>query len=105
MKNIILQTINSACETIVSAHTSQSVDLVNISFIQYSKGIPDTIKDKIYQTRFTTKSAGQVTRLGWSLSNDTVKSYRSGLVAQSPYVNSSDNEIRGIKFIIVLSAG
>jgi signal transduction histidine kinase len=38
-------------------------------------GIPDAIKDKIFQPFFTTKSPGQGTGLGLSLSYDIVKGH------------------------------
>jgi len=38
-------------------------------------GIPDAIKDKIFQPFFTTKPTGQGTGLGLSLSYDIVKSH------------------------------
>jgi signal transduction histidine kinase len=38
-------------------------------------GIPDAIKDKIFQPFFTTKPTGQATGLGLSLSYDIVKAH------------------------------
>jgi signal transduction histidine kinase len=46
-------------------------------------GIPDSIKDKIFQPFFTTKPAGQGTGLGLSLSYDIVKAHGGELKIES----------------------
>jgi signal transduction histidine kinase/ligand-binding sensor domain-containing protein len=46
-------------------------------------GIPDAIKDKIFQPFFTTKPTGQGTGLGLSLSYDIVKAHSGELQVQS----------------------
>jgi signal transduction histidine kinase len=46
-------------------------------------GIPDTIKDKIFQPFFTTKPTGQGTGLGLSLSYDIVKAHGGELKVES----------------------
>jgi two-component system, NtrC family, sensor kinase len=46
-------------------------------------GIPDKVKEKIFQPFFTTKPAGQGTGLGLSLSYDIVKSHHGTLQAES----------------------
>nr|MBP8114953.1 two-component sensor histidine kinase [Chitinophagaceae bacterium] len=58
-------------------------------------GIPDSIKDKIFQPFFTTKPTGQGTGLGLSLSYDIVKSHGGTI-----HVNSDHD--RGTTFIIQL---
>ncbi|MCH6235771.1 ATP-binding protein [Cognataquiflexum rubidum] len=58
-------------------------------------GIPDSIKDKIFQPFFTTKPTGQGTGLGLSLSYDIVKAHGGELRVET--------EIKeGSKFIIIL---
>ena len=59
-------------------------------------GIPDAIKDKIFQPFFTTKPTGQGTGLGLSLSYDIVKAHGGELKMES-------NEGDGTEFIIKLS--
>ena len=58
-------------------------------------GIPDAIKDKIFQPFFTTKPTGQGTGLGLSLSYDIVKAHGGELIVVSM-------EHEGSEFIITL---
>jgi signal transduction histidine kinase len=58
-------------------------------------GIPDEIKDKIFQPFFTTKPTGSGTGLGLSLSYDIVKAHGGGLRVES-------KEGEGSEFIIQL---
>ena len=58
-------------------------------------GIPDGIKDKIFQPFFTTKPTGQGTGLGLSMSYDIVKAHGGELKVES-------EEGKGTKFMITL---
>ena len=58
-------------------------------------GIPETVKDKIFQPFFTTKPTGQGTGLGLSLSYDIVKAHGGEIKIVS-------NEGQGAEFIILL---
>jgi signal transduction histidine kinase len=58
-------------------------------------GIPDAIKDKIFQPFFTSKPTGQGTSLGLSLAYDIVKAHGGELKLET-------QEGEGTKFIIVL---
>jgi two-component system, NtrC family, sensor kinase len=62
-------------------------------------GIPDEIKDKIFQPFFTTKDTGKGTGLGLSLAYDIVKAHSGELRAESP---SHRGKTEGITFIINL---
>ena len=66
-----------------------------ISISDNGPGIPDSIKDKIFQPFFTTKPAGQGTGLGLSLSYDIVKAHGGELKVES-------KEGEGTTFIIYL---
>jgi signal transduction histidine kinase len=66
-----------------------------ISVKDNGNGIPDSIKEKIFQPFFTTKPTGQGTGLGLSLSYDIVKAHGGAIK-----VESKVNE--GTEFIIVL---
>jgi len=79
----------------VSVVTQKSPDSIEINITDNGPGIPDAIKDKIFQPFFTTKPTGQGTGLGLSLSYDIVKVHRGSLE-----VVSKENE--GTEFTIQL---
>ncbi|SMD42837.1 Predicted ATPase [Aquiflexum balticum DSM 16537] len=56
---------------------------VQISISDNGSGIPDAIKDKIFQPFFTTKPSGQGTGLGLSLSYDIVKAHGGELKVET----------------------
>ncbi|MDZ7604293.1 MAG: HAMP domain-containing sensor histidine kinase [Cyclobacteriaceae bacterium] len=62
---------------------------MEISVKDNGPGIPDSIKDKIFQPFFTTKPTGQGTGLGLSLSYDIVKAHGGEIIVESP---SGDKE-------------
>ncbi len=69
---------------------------LQITITDNGPGIPDEIKDKIFQPFFTTKDTGQGTGLGLSLAYDIVKAHGGELT-----VESHENE--GTDFTIKLS--
>jgi len=68
---------------------------IEISVQDNGPGIPDSIKDKIFQPFFTTKPTGQGTGLGLSLSYDIVKAHGGELKMETI-------ESEGTRFIIHL---
>ncbi len=66
-------------EPTVSVSTKKEGNKVLISVKDNGNGIPDSIKDKIFQPFFTTKPTGQGTGLGLSLSYDIVKAHQGEL--------------------------
>jgi signal transduction histidine kinase len=63
----------------VSVRTRRSAsDTVTIEVGDNGSGIPDVVKDKIFQPFFTTKPTGQGTGLGLSLSYDIVTKGHGG---------------------------
>lgn len=68
---------------------------VSITVEDNGNGIPDSVKDKIFQPFFTTKPAGSGTGLGLSLSYDIVKAHGGELEVES-------NENEGTNFTIVI---
>lgn len=68
-----------------------------ISISDNGPGIPDSIKDKIFQPFFTTKPTGQGTGLGLSLAYDIIKAHGGNI-----QVNSDFDQ--GSTFIIQLPA-
>ena len=68
---------------------------IQISVTDNGSGIPDTMKEKIFQPFFTTKPTGSGTGLGLSLSYDIIKAHRGEIS-----VNTKENE--GTTFTIQL---
>jgi signal transduction histidine kinase len=79
--------------TVTTKLTANGQMLIAIS--DNASGIPDSIKDKIFQPFFTTKPTGQGTGLGLSLSYDVVKAHGGELKVES-------KEGEGTKFMIIL---
>ena len=55
-------------------------DTVEISVQDNGPGIPDNIKDKIFQPFFTTKATGEGTGLGLSISYDIITKGHGGVL-------------------------
>jgi signal transduction histidine kinase len=79
----------------VTVSTKQLPEGIQISVSDNGPGIPDAIKDKIFQPFFTTKPTGQGTGLGLSLSYDIVKAHGGELKLET-------TEGDGTTFIITL---
>jgi two-component system, NtrC family, sensor kinase len=79
----------------VTVTTKRLPKKVEIRVIDNGQGIPDEIKDKIFQPFFTTKPTGQGTGLGLSLSYDIVKGHGGELRLQS-------DSGKGTEFVISL---
>jgi len=82
----------------VTVSSSMVGDKVEIRVQDNGKGIPESIKEKIFQPFFTTKPTGQGTGLGLSLAYDIVTKGHGGTLK----VQSTENE--GTEFIINLPA-
>jgi two-component system NtrC family sensor kinase len=83
---VLLNLINNAFQAVhgvenplVKVMTKQVNNTIQISIADNGSGIPDAIKDKIFQPFFTTKPTGQGTGLGLSLSYDIVKAHGGGI--------------------------
>ncbi len=70
-------------EPIVTVSTKNLGDKIEIGVSDNGPGIPDSIKEKIFQPFFTTKPTGQGTGLGLSLSYDIVKAHGGELKVAS----------------------
>jgi signal transduction histidine kinase len=66
---------NEMYKPIVSISTKYLNDHIEIIITDNGSGIPDHIKDKIFQPFFTTKPTGQGTGLGLSLAYDIIKAH------------------------------
>ncbi len=83
-------------EPIVTVSTKKLNDKVEINITDNGNGIPDAIKEKVFQPFFTTKPTGQGTGLGLSLAYDIVKAHGGEIKVKS-------SEGKGSEFIIHLS--
>jgi signal transduction histidine kinase/ligand-binding sensor domain-containing protein len=79
----------------VTVSTKNLGDRIEISVKDNGNGIPEEIKDKIFQPFFTTKPTGQGTGLGLSLAYDIVKAHGGEIKLES-------KEGEGSEFIIEL---
>ncbi|MBI1342057.1 MAG: hypothetical protein GC171_03875 [Terrimonas sp.] len=86
----------NAYEPIVTVSTRKTGDQVEISVADNGNGIPDSIKEKIFQPFFTTKPTGQGTGLGLSMSYDIVTKSHKGELKVETAVN------QGTTFTIIL---
>ena len=67
----------------VTLTTARKDGQVLISVADNGNGIPESIKEKVFQPFFTTKAAGQGTGLGLSLSYDIVKAHGGDITLKS----------------------
>ena len=70
-------------EPLVMVETKKLKDHVGITVTDNGMGIPDVIKEKIFQPFFTTKPTGQGTGLGLSLSYDIIKAHDGSIKVES----------------------
>ncbi len=87
--------INEGYEPTVSISTKKIGNKVEIKVSDNGRGIPDTVKEKIFQPFFTTKPTGQGTGLGLSLSYDIIKAHGGEIKVET-------KEGEGAEFIILL---
>ncbi len=81
----------------VEVRSKKLDDKIEISVIDNGGGIPEKIKDKIFQPFFTTKPTGEGTGLGLSLSYDIITKGHGGTL------EVKTTEGRGTEFIINLN--
>ncbi|MCA1760278.1 MAG: sensor histidine kinase, partial [Bacteroidales bacterium] len=67
----------------VSVSTAKVGDKLEVKVADNGNGIPENIKEKIFQPFFTTKPTGQGTGLGLSLSYDIVKAHGGSIKINS----------------------
>ncbi|EAZ82010.1 tetratricopeptide repeat protein [Algoriphagus machipongonensis] len=79
----------------VIVSTKKTEKGIELSVKDNGNGIPDSIKEKIFQPFFTTKPTGQGTGLGLSLSYDIIKAHQGNLIVKS-------TEGKGTEMIIFL---
>ncbi len=79
----------------VIVRTKSQGNKIGLSVKDNGNGIPDSVKDKIFQPFFTTKPTGQGTGLGLSLSYDIVKAHGGELAVET-------EEGSGTTFTVIL---
>jgi signal transduction histidine kinase len=67
-------------EPVVSASTTDRGDHVEIRIRDNGTGIPDEVKEKMFNPFFTTKPAGEGTGLGLSMSHDIIVKQHGGTI-------------------------
>jgi signal transduction histidine kinase len=87
---------------IVSVSTAKVDDKLEIKVADNGTGIPENIKEKIFQPFFTTKPTGQGTGLGLSLSYDIVKAHGGELNVETLEGEGLPAGEAGTEFIIQL---
>jgi len=87
---VLLNLINNAFQAVVEVEnpkvtliTQQLNNSITIRVVDNGPGIPEHIRDKIFQPFFTTKPTGQGTGLGLSLSYDIVKAHGGEIMIES----------------------
>ena len=102
---VILNLVNNAFQAVravenpeVLVKTQAKDGTVEISVLDNGPGIPEDIKEKIFQPFFTTKAAGEGTGLGLSLSYDIVTKGHGGELK----VGTPADGRRGTEFVIYL---
>ncbi|MDQ3051416.1 MAG: ATP-binding protein [Bacteroidota bacterium] len=80
-------------ELTISSHLNNN--LVTIEIKDNGPGIPENIREQIFQPFFTTKPAGEGTGLGLSISYDIIKAHGGNIVAKN-------NTEAGASFVITL---
>jgi signal transduction histidine kinase len=85
----------TALSGVVKVQTKNLGDKIEITVSDNGPGIPDDIKEKIFQPFFTTKPTGQGTGLGLSLAYDILK-------AHAGRIEIISERGKGAKFIITL---
>jgi len=83
-------TTNEPYTPTVSVSTKNNGDTIEIRVSDNGPGIPDAIKEKIFQPFFTTKPTGQGTGLGLSLSYDIIKAHGGVLKVETKEVEGSE---------------
>ena len=83
-------------EVVVSTRSKENFFLISVK--DNGPGIPEDIKDKIFQPFFTTKPTGSGTGLGLSLSYDIIKAHGGDIKLESHHVGGKEKA--GTEFII-----
>ncbi len=89
-------------EPAVTISTKKENKTIIITVRDNGRGIPQDVKNKIFQPFFTTKPTGSGTGLGLSLSYDIVKVHGGEIKVESPLTDEAGKQSEGTKFIVKL---
>ena len=84
------KTSPDAYKPTVGVSTKKVGDKIEIRVTDNGNGIPQTIKDKVFQPFFTTKPTGEGTGLGLSLSYDIIKAHDGEIYSDSTEGNGCE---------------
>jgi signal transduction histidine kinase len=87
----------------VTVSTQKIDNQILIKIQDNGNGIPETIKDKIFQPFFTTKPTGQGTGLGLSLAYDIVTKGHGGTLEMESTVANPDNGGGSLGSVFIIS--
>jgi two-component system, NtrC family, sensor kinase len=93
---------NESFEPTIYVSTKLIGDQMEIRVRDNGAGIPEKVKEKVFQPFFTTKPPGQGTGLGLSLSYDIIKAHHGVLKMESQYSELPLNENGGTTMIITI---
>ena len=108
----LINILNNAKDAILSNNPSQKVviievylenDSIVISIQDSGGGIPDKIKEKIFEPYFTTKHQSQGTGIGLYMSNEIISKHLNGkITVENMKFNYNNTECFGADFKIYL---
>ena len=90
------KTAGSDYEPTVTVSTKRFNDKVEVKVKDNGGGIPEKIRDKIFQPFFTTKPTGQGTGLGLSLSYDIIKGHGGELKVETKEARPDDPRLNDL---------
>ena len=99
-----LENKDSSYKPTVSVRTKKNGNVVEVSVTDNGAGIPDSIKDKIFEPFFSTKPTGQGTGLGLSMSYEIItKGHGGKLKVETLPDGEAGKEGKGTTFTIQLT--
>ena len=95
----------SVQKRVVLVRTAQRDQKISIEVFDSAGGIPEEIKEKIFEPYFTTKHKAQGTGIGLFMSNKIITQHFDGiLMAQNESFTINDTQYFGAKFTILVPA-
>ena len=107
LMNIINNAIDALDESIedqryIFIETFKKGDTLFISIKDNAGGIPDAIKDKVFESRFTTKEVGKGTGIGLYMSRQVIHSLGGTLLLENVAYQFKEKHYTGANFMITV---